>query len=275
MGFLKRFVSLLTLVVLQGSAGWAQSSAPTNNVLTRVLMVESQYGRGTIFSLDVDKREYWITAKHILTGAKRPPYGSITSKSKTLNILNPEPGGDPWLSIKFSVIDPGKDIDIVVLAPPHTILHDPLPSLRTTAAGLLLGGDCEFLGFPFGGGWRARLADDRPFWMPYVKHCTVSAFPTKEEPKIWVLDGINNPGFSGGPVIFRTGPDQEIFAVISGFVTEPAEVVSSLTSFSTAKPAPKKKAHVEVDVNSGFIIAYSITFATDAIRNNPIGPLRQ
>jgi hypothetical protein len=27
---------------------------------------------GTIFSIDVDGREYWITAKHILTGARHP-----------------------------------------------------------------------------------------------------------------------------------------------------------------------------------------------------------
>jgi len=39
--------------------------------------------------LDVDGREYWITAKHILTGAEHPSYGIVTSKAVSLKILNP------------------------------------------------------------------------------------------------------------------------------------------------------------------------------------------
>jgi len=58
-------------------------------MLARVLMIQSQYFRGTAFMLDVDGREYWITAKHILTGAEHPPYGIVTSKAVSLKILNP------------------------------------------------------------------------------------------------------------------------------------------------------------------------------------------
>jgi hypothetical protein len=83
----KKAVALLALLILQAHAAQAQSAMPTNSVLLRTLMVESQYGRGSIFSLDVDQREYWITAKHILTGAKHPPYGSIATKSVSLKIL--------------------------------------------------------------------------------------------------------------------------------------------------------------------------------------------
>lgn len=45
----------------------AAQSPPTFNVLTRMTIVHARYGYGTTFSIDVDKREYWITAKHILT----------------------------------------------------------------------------------------------------------------------------------------------------------------------------------------------------------------
>jgi hypothetical protein len=268
----KRCAALIAFSFLQGSAGLTQSAMPTGNILTRVLMVESRHGRGTIFSLDVDQREYWITAKHILTGAEHPPYGAVTDRSVTLRILNPEPQGEQWLPVNFSVIDPGNDIDIVVLVASQPILHDPLPSALTGSKGLYFGGDCEFLGFPFGGGWRATYADGQSIWMPYVKHCTVSG-QKAGEPIFWVLDGINNFGFSGGPVIFRTGTEQAIFAVVSGFVSEPAEVISS----STPKSAPTKKGtHKEkVNVNSGFIIAFDISYAMKAIHNSPIGPLRK
>ena len=147
----------------------------------------------------------------------------------------------------------------------------------------MLGGDCEFLGFPYGGGWRARFANGQSFWMPFVKHCFVSAIGAGGQ-QIYVLDGINNAGFSSGPVVFRTGPEQKIMAVVSGYRQEPAEVVFSSsasqshaagknTQHPTAETRPPTKG--TVNVNSGFIIAYGIQYATEAIRKNPIGALRK
>lgn len=271
MQFWRMWAALLTYSVLLASTALAQP-APTTNVLGRVLMVESRYDRGTIFSIDVDRREYWITAKHILTGAKHPPYGSIPSKSVPLHILNPDAAqGEKWVPVNFNVIDPGNDIDIVVLAASNLVLNAFLPNVSADSAGAVLGGDCEFLGFPYGGGWRAKPDNGQAFWMPYVKHCTVSAMATTE-PTIWVLDGINNAGFSGGPVIYGTGPEQKIMAVVSGYVTEPTEIVSS----AAAKKKPVAQAKKQtVNLNSGFIIAYDIKYAIEAINKNSIGPLRE
>jgi hypothetical protein len=274
----KTCIAWLACLILQTSLARAQSATPTFNVLTRVLMVESQYERGTTFSLDVDQREYWITAKHILTGAEHPPYGSVTSKSASLRILDPSSPGEKWLAINFSVIETEKDVDIVALAPPQPLLDDPLPSVPGDSGGAFLGGDCEFLGFPYGGGWRATFTDGKSFWMPFVKHCTVSAM-THEDKRIWVLDGINNAGFSGGPVIFRTGPEQKIMAVVSGYHTEPTEVIPSAPDKSAPKSPKTKKPAAQpketVNLNSGFIITFDISYAIDAIRQNPIGPLRK
>jgi hypothetical protein len=119
-------ITRLFIALLAVQTGVAQ---PTSNLLTRVLMIESRFGRGTAFSLDVDQREYWITAKHILNGAQHPPYGTVKSKSERLKILNPSILGEQWLSIDFSVLDPGEDIDIIVLAPPHLLLSNPLSSV--------------------------------------------------------------------------------------------------------------------------------------------------
>jgi hypothetical protein len=274
----KTYIACLMFLMLQAPRALAQSAMPTFNVVTRVLMVESQHGRGSIFSLDVDKREYWITAKHILTGAEHPPYGSVATRSESLRILDPGAAGERWLPITFSVIDTEKDVDIVVLAPPEPLLEDPLPSVVADSTGAFLGGDCEFLGFPYGGGWRATYASGKSSWMPFVKHCTISAM-TYEGKRIWVLDGINNMGFSGGPVIFRTGPDQRIMAVVSGYLTEPTDVITSPPNKSarkspqTIKPAAPPKQ--TVNLNSGFIISFDIAYAIDAIRKNPIGPLRK
>jgi trypsin-like peptidase len=260
---------LASCFCILASALFAQSP-PTNNILTRTVMIQSRYGRGSAFSIDVDQREYWITAKHILTGAQHPPYGAITIREAALSILDPDGTRERWLPVTFSIIDPGKDSDIVVLAAPTLLFNNPLPRVGTTDS-FMLGTDCEFLGFPYGGGWRATWDFGAVMWMPFVKHCTLSGLPnagSNSEPRILVLDGINNEGFSGGPVIFRTGAEQKIGAVISGYHTEPADVVSSLTQIGPAKNPHKKVANV----NSGFIIAYPIQPAVDAIRKNPIGP---
>ncbi len=266
----RAILAFVGFVVLAAAA--AAQSMPTSNILTRVLMVQSQYGFGTIFSVDVGNREYWITAKHVLTGAEHPPYGSIHSKTVSLQILNPGASGEQWLPEDFSVIDTGKNIDIVVLAPSRVLLPTAPPSEPLDSSGVSIGADCSFLGFPFGGGWRARLSDGS-YWMPFSKHCTVSA--DTDEPRIWVLDGINNPGFSGGPVVFNTGTEQKIIAVISAYRTEPAEIVSAFqeTLHPDGSSKRNKKQIVGVNVNSGFIIAYDIGYALVAIRKNPIGPV--
>ncbi len=248
-------------------------SMPTVNVLTRVSMVQSKYGRATIFSVDLDNREYWITAKHVLNG-KQLPVGTFSDQSVTLQILNPGVEGEQWLTETFNVIDPGKDIDIVVLASSKPLLTNPIQSPSLEGKGVTMGGDCEFLGFPYGGGWRATF-NTGSGWMPYVKRCTVSALPNGAL-RVWILDGINNEGFSGGPVLYGTGTQQQIIGVISGYHTEPAEVIpsDSTTSSSPTLVPLDQKPKEHVNVNSGFILAPSIQYAVDAIHSNPIGPLR-
>lgn len=273
----KLFVLVILLAFLTFETS-GQSAQPTSNVLTRVFMVASQYFSGTIFSIDVDAREYWITAKHILTGATQPPWGSITDKSASLNILESGAEGEQWLKVSFSVIDPGKDVDIVVLVAPNLLQQSPLPSVATTSGRVQLGSDCEYLGFPLGHKWRASFGSGNSIWMPFVKHCTVSTLlDFANDKKIWFLDGVVNKGFSGGPVVYKTGLDQQIFAVVSGFWTEPPDpkVLSSDAPESSPDKGAQSVSKATIYQNPGFILAYDISYAIDAIKKNPIGPSRE
>jgi len=190
--------------------------------------------------------------------------------------------------VEFSLLDPGEDIDIAVLAPSRLLLSNPIPSLIPSSNGVTLGGDCQFLGYPYGDGWPITFNTGTAVWFPYVKRCGVSAMGGKGGKGFWTLDGINNAGFSGGPVTYLTGSQQQVFAVVSGYRTEAVDVITSpLPKPPAAPPAlipPQHKgsqakgaaarAKQTVNVNSGFIFAYDIQYAIDAIRKNPVGPLR-
>jgi hypothetical protein len=247
----------------------AQSATVTNSVLFRTFMVKSDKDGGTIFSIDVDEREYWITAKHILTGANHPPYGTVEAKIVTLSILSQVGERENWIPETFNVIDPGKDVDIVVLAPQKALLDEKIiQSAKVGSANVTFGGECEFAGYPFGSSWTAKFEKDEMVRMPFIKRCTISGQITSPE-RVWVLDGINNEGFSGGPVVFGTGPSQQIIAVVSGFSREPIEVVPVVPP-NAGEAHPREAALA----NTGFIFAYDLSSALDAIKKNPIGPKR-
>jgi hypothetical protein len=272
----KIVVIVIAFFCYEVGPAFGQAVTPNGAIFSHVLMVQSRYGRGSIFSIDVDNREYWITAKHVLNGAEHPPYGSITDKSVLVKILDPNAEKENWKDETFIVVDTGKDVDIVVLVPPIPLLSDPNPT-QASSTGATLGGECSFLGFPYGGGWRATFENGGSYWMPFVKHCNISAL-NKEGKTIWILDGINNEGFSGGPVIIGLGASQKIMAVVSGYHTEPAEVIASMQKAEQQAPPaqsePKKKQKETVNLNSGFIFAFDIEYAIDAIHKNPIGPTR-
>jgi hypothetical protein len=234
----------------------------------------------------------------MFTGIESGPAGEFKAKTVQANILSQIGEGDEghdlhWDTETFTVIDPGKDIDILILVPSHVLLSGLSNdfTLGANAEGVGIGGECEFLGFPYGGGWKAPMQDKEHadkanwVWLPYVKRCTVSAQIQGNGSKFWVLDGINNHGFSGGPVLYGAGKKQEVFAVISGYHEEPLEVLPAPNSgekqTNSIPPSPKlpgkesKEPKREiVNANSGFIIAFDIEPAIKAIRNDPIGPLR-
>jgi len=276
-----RLALCLVIICTTATTTKAQLAQATTGILFRTVMIKTATEQGTMFSIDVDGREYWLTAKHLLTGAKHPPFGPVKEKMVSLYVLDPMHPGTEWDSYKFTVIDPGEEIDIVALAPEKRIQQFPVPSLAVSAEQATIGGECEFLGFPFANSWRAELPGGQSYLMPYVKHCYISG-RIDHPAKMWILDGINNDGFSGGPVIFRTGADQRIMAVVSGYIGEYSDVIAvpiapaasqKNNSGTTTKPnvSAQKKKNV-VSVNAGIISAFDAQYAIDAIKANPIGP---
>jgi hypothetical protein len=309
---------IVCFALLSGAACFGQSIVVNRIALLQTRLIQTTKSIGTAFVVNVDSREYWITAKHIFTGIENAPPGIFTTKTVQANLLLPYSRGDQeqdkkWVTIKFTTIDPGKDIDILVLAPDHSLTKFlPAGSMKLASdadpadehALVPIGGDCEFLGYPYGSGWRANIpgyAAKQPSkppapgsgvklsattawaWSPFVKHCTLSASMVQNGITVFVLDGINNLGFSGGPVVTGNGASLEVFAVVSGFHAEPLEVLPApepgqayVSPIPPPPPLPGQKSKQQpkqvVESNSGLIMAYDITPAIKAIHANPIGP---
>ena len=123
-----------------------------------------------------------------------------------------------------------------------------ISALFASSDGAVFSQDAYFLGFPYGLGLQTSGIS-----YPFVKKAIVSAFERDlNGVTLWFLDGINNPGFSGGPVVFnRSGTkDWHVAAVVSGYRTERVAVVGGVG---------------EVSTNTGIIVAYDISHAVDSI----------
>ncbi len=217
----------------------------TTNIVQRTFRIRSTQ-EGTCFTIDVDNRQYIVTARHLVEKVVDQSSVKIMQEKK-------------WKDLQVKLVGHCKGkVDISVLASDLQI--SPAFPLSPTMDGMMLGQDVYFLGFPFG------LTSDvgplnRNFPFPLVKKGIVSL--VAERGQYILLDGHNNPGFSGGPVVFRPnnhGNDFAVAGIVTGhhYVREPVYQDDKQTSLSYKS-------------NTGIILAYSIKHALDLIAQKPIG----
>lgn len=226
----------------------------TANVIHRVFHFQYKMGQGTCFAMDVNNKQYLITAKHCVTNI---------SKSDRIQILYQK----QWQYLDVILLGEAEgDIDIAVFRP--SIQLSPNLPMEPSLNGIIYGQDVYFLGFPYslgitGGGI------NRDFPLPLVKKAIISMIPSGEdEIQIFYLDGHNNPGFSGGLVVFCTPyqpPSIDNPYKVAGVIT------GNRTMYEPVYDEQKKRTHLTHKYNTGIIIAHSINYALDIINANPDG----
>lgn len=109
-------------------------------------------------------------------------------------------GNDGWIPVPTQLVGHGADdIDVSVLAPSSALSPRGLP-IQVSSDGLAYGQEVFFLGFPYHFLGNVSFTDDG-YPLPFVKRATFSCFATRG----YLLDGHNNPGFSGGAGYIRCG----------------------------------------------------------------------
>jgi hypothetical protein len=259
----------------------------TSNVFERVLNVRVNAGTdlegtATAFTLDVDGREYLITAKHVVQGLKDDDKIDVFMSGH-------------WTSLAIKVFRCEDPIDIAVLIPPYqlTVNFD----LPFDNRDIEWGQEVYFLGFPYG--IQSAGGTSGPYPSALIKRATFSGDRSLDVAKKAVmifLDGYNNPGFSGGPIVYRDirqgGYIMKVVGVVSGFVPEvvPAMQRHDINSPADAGPAAKLQpwriqrrndgTYFEYDnsgtfvaLNTGIVQGFLLEPAIDLIHRHSIGPL--
>jgi len=220
-----------------------------DNVLQRTFCMQYRNETATCFTMDMYRKQYIVTARHALPGV---------GEAVTIEIQH----DGQWKELICRVVGSAAgEVDISVLAPSHAI--SPSLTLEPNTKNICLGQDVYFLGFPYGLQSVVGEANaDFPF--PLVKRACVSMLSlTPGNPRYLLLDGHNNPGFSGGPVIYspRGNPNAVMVAgVISGYRYAWDNVF-----------VDNRETDMMIRYNTGIITAYAIDYALDLIRSNPIG----
>ena len=217
----------------------------TNNILQRTFRIRHGDETGTCFTVDIHNRRYLVTARHLVEEIRSRGAVDIQHDGK-------------WVPIKVELVAHGEGlVDLSVLAP-QTLFGAP-HQLVVTTAHLHLAEEVYFLGFPYGL-WFDAGELNAGFPMPLVKRAAVSAMYL--ESGLLLLDGHNNPGFSGGPVVRRwNGSEQVVVGVVSGYRSETPYVFDG-----SGNPGPYRYI-----MNTGIVSVYDSRKLNELIAGNPVG----
>lgn len=221
----------------------------TGEILQRVFFIKYLNNTGTCFLISVDSSDYLVTAKHLFSNST-----PIKSPVEIEIFRN-----DGWVKFTPNLLFHGNpQIDIAVL---DLKTNDQKQSLFDIGSkNYYLSQESFFIGFPFG-----LKMDDKEgninagYPLPFVKKGIISSFMTDSAKVTQIfLDGHNNPGFSGGPVVItNSGTDNKhkmrIIGVVSAYLTDEKIVKTPLGDFKNQE-------------NSGIVLSYAIDHVFEIIK---------
>lgn len=181
-----------------------------SEIYNRVFRICFGNGAGTAFTMEHQGEQFLVTAKHLFKNAGFPSSASIR-----LVI------GKDYQSYEVDIRYPANpNVDIAVMKLKTKSFLTPVYQNSYSTEGLVYGQDVYFVGFPYEYDTILGLIPGGNAPIPFVKKACVSAILQNGMGTI-LLDGINNPGFSGSPVCFKkigsTEKTMSILGVISSY----------------------------------------------------------
>jgi S1-C subfamily serine protease len=202
-----------------------------------VVRIKTSINTGAGFTIDVDQRQYLVTSSHLIPNSNSVELWYRGEQGHGDLVLSPIP------------IEPAF-ADVAVF-PLDTPITRSLPA-EPTMEDLAFSQRGYFVGYPHGFGFSIHPE----YEIPLVKGCVFSGELRDNDDgfRMLLLDGLNNPGFSGGPVVFRPAEQLDrpfqIAGITSGWWKEDVEQPEGWS----------------VTANSGIIVAVPIEYAIDSIK---------
>ncbi len=253
-----------------------------SNVYERVLLVRVGTETASAFTVEVDGRQYLLTAKHIVAKLAANDFIEYGRAGK-------------WIRLPVQIFKCDDPTDIAVLIAPYqltTAFDFPVDTSKVT-----YGQDVYFLGFPYSITLNGTNVNGT-LPMPFIKRATYSGTIPLDPAKhavVILLDGYNNPGFSGGPIVYKDpfaqSWDYKLLGVVSGFRPEITDVMERHPIRTREEASAKSKdqpwrintspdgslfEYVEtgkfVALNTGIVEGFAIFPAIDLIQQHPTGP---
>ncbi len=191
--------------VLQESIEMVQAE-----VFCRVMRIQHENSLGTAFTIESHGKQFIVTAKHLFESNGFP-------SSSAISLLI----GTSYQTFDVDIRYPAEQkADIAVMRLKKERLLTPVYDNINSSDGLIYGQDVYFVGFPYQYDSILGMFPGGNMPIPFVKKACLSAI-LKDGAGTILLDGHNNPGFSGGPVCYKTIGSAEktmrILGVVSGY----------------------------------------------------------
>ena len=225
----------------------AQDAVPGELLLQRTLFIKVGNATGTAFKIDYMGTVYLVTARHLAVG--------VPEINATIQVRRAGNWEDFHTVRTF--FPPSSEADIAVFETDEKISQPFQVTVMGKADGVTLGQQVWFLGYPFEG-LGTPAGKDSGTLMPFMKRGTMSAIDgTNPDAIVLYIDGFNNPGFSGGPIIFWsfTKHVYEIIGVVKGYRLDTAKVMVN------GNPVDTQYFFSQL----GILIGYSMDHAIQAI----------
>lgn len=229
----------------------------TAEIVHNVYSIDSGPSTGTAFTININNKQYLITAKHVV---------SDISKNDEIKIRFS--GSFKWEKLDINLVGDSLEYDISVLSPDRIL--SPKTQIKPNMQ-IAYGDNAYVIGFPFQVS-ENFLSNDVKLLLPLPQKVTIASIvnpdefdPTKGK-DVFYLSGGNggNSGLSGGPVIYRNyGGLSKYF--VGGIVT---------SGISIPKPLygkDGKDTGLRYKYDTGILVASNISIATSIISKNPIG----
>jgi hypothetical protein len=225
-------------------ASVAQDAVPTE-MLARTLYIKLGNESGTGFLVDYRGKLFLVTARHVVAG--------VPARNAVLQVMQ-KGKWENYQTLK-TIYPKSSEVDIAIFETSEKIVTPFVVSSESTSLSTM-GQQLWFLGYPFG----LSAHFENGMITPFIKRGTMSAIDSSDKDAVVVyIDGFNNPGFSGGPIIYWGLSDHayHILGVVEGYREDSAKVVIN-------------GQHVDTQflVNTGILVGYSIDHAMAAIRDS-------